>query len=153
MVYLEPKECEIFSKVIKDNEHLIQYAIAFLSDFQKSEIKKDGTTRTICRWKPPLQNLVKINVDGAVSPGHSCSATGMVIRDTNDSLLVARACSAFQNVKPLTIELLAIKEALVWCLNAGYTEGVISTDCRSACILVSDNSVFLGTDCFFGRRN
>lgn len=76
----------------------------------------------------------------------------MLIRDWKGNLFMARACPVEQKLCPLTTELLAIKEALTWCLSAGYSQGELSTDCKEASKLVSVKDDYLGTDCFLVKE-
>lgn len=68
----------------------------------------------------PPHHLIKVNVDGVVSFKHSLSTIRIVVKDWQGRMCVARVSLIDKMLRPLTTELLAIREALLWCLNAGF---------------------------------
>lgn len=61
---------------------------------------------------------------------------------------MAKACPVQNFISPLATELIAIREALCWCIATGITQGGISTDSKTARDLVSDLMMFAGPECF-----
>ncbi|KAM6589465.1 hypothetical protein CsatA_012070 [Cannabis sativa] len=80
------------------------------------------------RWKKPISNMVKINVDGAIFQEQNKFGFGCVARDTNGMLLEAISASRFGVVKPEIAETIGIKEALSWIERKQWSNVVIETD-------------------------
>lgn len=127
---------------------MVEVVLSTLSKFKEAFKDANTNSRITCYYKPSPQYLIKINVDGAVSIKHKRLVIGMVIRDWKENLKVARVYHVDQMGGPFIIELLAIKEALLWCIDAGYKQGEISTYCKNACDLVYENLAFCEPDSF-----
>lgn len=69
------------------------------------------------------------------------------MRDHLGQLCVARAVHLPSVQSPLETELLAIKEALLWCRNSSYDRGMPITDSKNAVDLINSDSMFLGPEC------
>ncbi|KAM6544052.1 hypothetical protein CsatB_008499 [Cannabis sativa] len=80
------------------------------------------------RWKKPIANMVKINVDGAIFQEQNKFGYGCVARDSNGSLLEAIFESRLGVVKPEIAETIGIKEALSWIERKQWPNVVIETD-------------------------
>ncbi|KAM6566616.1 hypothetical protein CsatA_025744 [Cannabis sativa] len=80
------------------------------------------------RWKKPISNMVKINVDGAIFQEQNKFGFGCAARDSNGLLLEAISDSRFGVVKPEIAEIIGIKEALSWIERKHWTNVVIETD-------------------------
>ncbi|CAN1162079.1 hypothetical protein LINPERPRIM_LOCUS1371, partial [Linum perenne] len=86
------------------------------------------TTRTpLATWLPPHPTRLKINVDGAVRPNVGGSS-GWVLRNSYRVVLRAIGTTYSGIVDPFVLELLAFRDACIWCLWAGVLQVDIEGD-------------------------
>ncbi|CAN1126729.1 Putative ribonuclease H protein At1g65750 [Linum perenne] len=81
-------------------------------------------------WFPPRILRIKCNVDGAVRKGLG-GAIGLITRDSFSSILCAGGRSFSKIEDPFSLELLAIREAIYWCLWSGCLLTDIESDSES----------------------
>ncbi|CAN1181617.1 Putative ribonuclease H protein At1g65750 [Linum perenne] len=86
------------------------------------------------RWRPPPTGRLKINVDGAVRRGQG-GGIGLILRDEAGNVLFAAGRSLPHFSDPFTIEALAFREALRWCLN----RSVVNVDIEGDAAMVSSH--------------
>lgn len=72
----------------------------------------------------------------------------MVIRNWRGEVKVARATPIQKILSPIATELLAFKEALIWCTTVGITQGEIATDSKVPRDLVLSSFNYAGPKCF-----
>lgn len=101
-----------------------------------------------CFWKLSPQGMYYIKVDGAISSKKSCLAVGMVIKNASGAFIMGKAQKFSRVMSPLIVEIMAIKEALLWCLGAGITKGEIRTNSKSIASMAYSSSLFLGPEMF-----
>ncbi|KAE8816381.1 Glutamyl-tRNA reductase 1, chloroplastic [Hordeum vulgare] len=84
--------------------------------------------RKLDRWQPPRDELIKINLDGAFTPGNSYSGWGIAARDTHGTLLVARAGRKEQVTDAFGAELHALAAAVTTATEIGAIRVIFETD-------------------------
>lgn len=84
--------------------------------------------RTLDRWQPPRDELIKINLDGAFTPGNSYSGWGIAARDAYGTLLVARAGRKEQVTDAFGAELHALAAAVTTATEIGAIGVIFETD-------------------------
>ncbi|XP_060959373.1 uncharacterized protein LOC133030597 [Cannabis sativa] len=80
------------------------------------------------RWRKPLLNMVKINVDGAIFQEENKFGFGLVVRDHSCRLIEAVSGSRFGAVHPGVAEVIGVKEALSWIKRKQWSNVVVETD-------------------------
>ena len=77
----------------KKNDHQVVYgALEFLAEFQEGGCAASvPSTNNQTSWMPPLPTRYKINVDGAVFAAQKLVGIGVIVRDSDGSLI--GACS------------------------------------------------------------
>ncbi|KAI4973911.1 hypothetical protein ZWY2020_041692 [Hordeum vulgare] len=80
------------------------------------------------RWQPPQDELIKINLDGAFTPGNYYSGWGIAARDTHGNLLVARAGRKEQVCDAFGAELHALAAAVTTATEIGAIRVIFETD-------------------------
>lgn len=60
--------------------------IEYLTTFSQKEKKRKNS-----KWKPPATDMIKLNVDGAYTPGGSHAGWGIIARDSDGDVVQARA--------------------------------------------------------------
>ncbi|CAN0911700.1 Putative ribonuclease H protein At1g65750 [Linum grandiflorum] len=78
-------------------------------------------------WLPPIYPRFKINVDGAVRSG-SGGATGWVLRDSTGAIMHAVGTPYPGICNPLVLELLAVRDACLWCCRVDLLQVDIEGD-------------------------
>lgn len=81
------------------------------------------------RW---ATGWLKINIGGAVDNANGKGATGMVARDHDGAFLSARHIGYVGVTDPLSLELLACRDAMLFAKEKGYQSIIIETDCFNA---------------------
>ncbi|KAE8770390.1 Glutamyl-tRNA reductase 1, chloroplastic [Hordeum vulgare] len=83
--------------------------------------------RKLDRWQPPRDELIKINLDGAFTPGNSYSGWGIAARDAHGTLLVARAGRKEQVTDAFGAELHALAVAVTTATEIGAIRVIFET--------------------------
>ncbi|XP_035545034.1 uncharacterized protein LOC118348152 [Juglans regia] len=92
------------------------------------QIQEPHGGKTVCRWLPPEQGMLKLNVDGAVFANQRRARVGVILRDDKGGVILL-ACKKENEINdPLEIELLAILRGLQICLPLGIPQLVIESD-------------------------
>ncbi|XP_060965704.1 uncharacterized protein LOC133034606 [Cannabis sativa] len=105
------------------------------------------------RWRKPVFNTVKVNVDGAIFEAENKFGVGCVARDSNGCLITTLSVSRFGLVKAEIVEIIGIKEALRWIKKKQWTNVVIETDALvvvqaiNSSILMPSQFRLLARDC------
>uniref|UniRef100_A0ACD5X9B5 Uncharacterized protein n=1 Tax=Avena sativa TaxID=4498 RepID=A0ACD5X9B5_AVESA len=90
------------------------------------------------KWKPPDEGVMKLNVDGAYTQDGR-AGTGMLLRDSNGSVIFA-ACRWLQTCsEPLEAELAAMEEGMELALHWTHTNVILESDCAEAIKMVQDD--------------
>jgi ribonuclease HI len=83
------------------------------------------------KWSPPPEGMVMINVDAAIFSPTRQMGLGVVIRDHSGQCLAA--CSETQDevVTPEMAEALALRRAVLFAREEGFSRVIFSSDCLS----------------------
>ncbi|CAN1772524.1 Putative ribonuclease H protein At1g65750, partial [Linum perenne] len=92
-------------------------------------------------WVAPLRDRLKINVDGAVRAGVG-GGTGWVLRDSSGSILNAIGTPYPGISDPQVLELLALRDACLWCLRFNVLQVDIEGDAETTFSLLSSSRVW-----------
>lgn len=68
-------------------------------------------------WKPPQEEVLKINVDASVKDSFDHCGIGVVGRDMRGIVIFAEGSIFPGKFTPMYAELIAIKEGILWDLN------------------------------------
>lgn len=82
------------------------------------------------RWKPPDNDWMKCNVDGAYYPSDGSGETGIVLRDQRGGFVGARAKWQKHSLNALSMEVNAAKEGMEFALDRGIRKLVVATNCK-----------------------
>ena len=83
------------------------------------------------RWRAPPIGFVKVNFDGANSDVSRLSSVGVVIRDSNNTILASCAEKIDQAYKAKDMEALATLKALTFTHKLGFQNVVLEGDALS----------------------
>ena len=87
------------------------------------------------KWKPPPAGFVKINVDAAFKVESQQGATGVVIRDENGHVLVAK-CKWYDSIPNiLTVEAYAARDGAVLMNLLNRPKVMLETEFRVAILM------------------
>lgn len=75
---------------------------------------------------------MKISVDATTFSEHNAYGFGLVARDDKGELIHARTKCSFGLISSYMAEALAIKEALSWIQDRGWSKVTVETDCLTA---------------------
>ncbi|KAF3964234.1 hypothetical protein CMV_011458 [Castanea mollissima] len=78
--------------------------------------------------RPPNLDVIKINCDGVIFKEQKKSFIGVVIRDSNSSVMALMSKLLSQQYTPLEIEALAASTALEFAAELGFSQAVLETD-------------------------
>lgn len=89
----------------------------------------DSNIHHKCNWKPPAEDFVKLNVDGAIFFNPQKVGIGAIFRDNKGDIIMA--ASLIENKVPNleTIETLAIPRGLQLCAHLGIPKILLKSDC------------------------
>ncbi|XP_028773622.1 uncharacterized protein LOC114730681 [Neltuma alba] len=90
------------------------------------------------RWRPPDNNWIKVNVDGAYSPDRNISACGGLLRNMRGEFLRGFIFHIGQG-DALTAELQACLHGLKVAWDEGYRNVILESDATSAIELLSED--------------
>ncbi|GLT48817.1 hypothetical protein SLA2020_224160 [Shorea laevis] len=114
---------------------IIGQSLHFLDEHKRVTILKGGATptrsRTSSRWTPPLDDAVKINVDGALSLQQRTSGIGAVARDSSGVVLAVLSCKGQEVVVAEIAEACSLRKALQWANELSFRKVIVESDCAS----------------------
>lgn len=128
--------------VFTDREWEDWQILSNIHSLQDSILKAFGTM--VCTkkdqeviWTPPMENVIKINVDGSSFGNPGGSGFGVLLRNMNGDWIVGFSgfCGLSNN---MNAGLLAIAQGLSIAWNAGHREVICETDSKIALIFITD---------------
>jgi ribonuclease HI len=99
--------------------------------YQAAPINRRETSSVVRKWSPPPDGTVLINVDAAIFSSTRQMGMGVVIRDHNGMCLAAYSERAEEVVAPEVAEALAIRRAIIFAKDEGFSKIIVSSDCLS----------------------
>ncbi|XVF87470.1 hypothetical protein PTKIN_Ptkin18bG0122500 [Pterospermum kingtungense] len=108
------------------------FIVEFIKDFNMAKKKQTSLNRRVtAKWKPPAENMIKVNFDGSLNKESKFGGIGIVIRNDAREVMGAKA-KRIQNVNdPFLIEALAAVDALEFASDRGFKEIVLEGDALS----------------------
>ncbi|XP_042988759.1 uncharacterized protein LOC122316293 [Carya illinoinensis] len=85
--------------------------------------------RKACKWQPPQEGFLKLNVDGVVFLELKKASIGLVLRDSKGAVVMAVTFLEREVDEPATIELLAVLRGLQLCFPLEIPKLAIESDC------------------------
>jgi hypothetical protein len=112
----------------------IRQAVMWVSDtasdlWQLLHPQKEQTPKVLPRWKPPEEDWIKCNPDGAFYPDGS-GATGAVLRDHHGCFKGGSTRWYDTCMDALTMEALACRDGVILAKKKGATRVLLETDCQ-----------------------
>jgi ribonuclease HI len=92
------------------------------------------------RWKPPVHDIVKFNVDAGFDAASGEGSSGLLIRDHAGSLLRAQAIWYGNVSNCLTMEALAVRDGVRLAADLGLSRVEVETDAKEVVSLWKDRS-------------
>ncbi|XP_071923058.1 uncharacterized protein [Coffea arabica] len=92
-------------------------------------------------WEPPMEGVVRINTDAAISAKMVRTGLGIVARNWRGDLVKARGISRRKKGEAATEESLAIRSALEMAQAAGWTKIEVQSDCRNVVSSINAGNV------------
>ncbi|KAI5001640.1 hypothetical protein ZWY2020_026290 [Hordeum vulgare] len=80
------------------------------------------------KWRPPAQDMIKINLDGSHIPGENHAGWGVVARDSDGKILCARAGRQEHVYDAFAAETLAMSHDVSLAADMGIIHGAFETD-------------------------
>ena len=96
---------------------------------------------TDVRWSAPPPGYYKINVDGAIDESRRMSSVGVIIRDCEGRVVVARSKVLNAMYEAETIEAFAVEEGILLAYERGLNQVVIESDSLSVVQAINTNSI------------
>jgi hypothetical protein len=81
------------------------------------------------KWVLPLEGTVFVNVDKATFASTRKMGVGIVVRDHNGNIIVACGEQINEVIIPEMVEALAIRRAISFSLDEGFSRVIIGLDC------------------------
>ena len=100
---------------------------------------KDSNPKKVQRWKPPPQDILKINVDGSFHSDKKCGGWGFVIRDHMGDVIGAGAGRVEYAQDVLQVEAEACVHALNYAQEWGMTNVLVETDAQILVQTITDS--------------
>lgn len=103
--------------------HTKSYTIEYSEIFRRKEKDKKGT-----KWRPPPEDMIKFNMDGAFTSGIEHAGWGVVAR--NSSGMVIHACAGRNDSvhDVFGAELGAMEKAIAFAADLGMLRVIFETD-------------------------
>lgn len=99
-------------------------------------------------WRLPAAGSIKVNVDGGLFQSNKRICIGVVIRNDVGQFMAAMTHPFLTWHDPLTVELLAIFEALKFFHHAGFHSGELVADSICAVQLIQSCFPYYGSNYF-----
>ncbi|GLU12062.1 hypothetical protein SLE2022_287710 [Rubroshorea leprosula] len=131
-------------------QQIIEGGVNYLMNYQRAQqsmgrgsgvVQMHGETK----WKPPDEQTIKINVDGAVAEQRRVFGMGAVARDHCGEVLATMACQGRDVAAADIVEACSIRRAMQWAQELNLGRIIIETDCASIVTALSNN-VALNSD-------
>ncbi|KAL5769659.1 hypothetical protein ACOSP7_013813 [Xanthoceras sorbifolium] len=125
-------------------EAVVPWCEAYLAEFMDSNAKVPlPSSNRFVRWIPPIDNVLKINVDAARSKSAQITGLGAVIRNSSGEVLMTGIDYITGLLDPTIAECKAILFGLSLAVGRGLPDLVIESDCAQVIKLLNDNNVVL----------
>ena len=115
---------------MKNSGWLTKRAAKLLEEYKKAQatLKISCATPGSSYWKPPLQDVYKLNFDAAVLLNLNCSGVGAIIRNCDGEVMAKMAAKGEYVHNSDDAEALACRKALEFAMEAGFSTVIIEGD-------------------------
>ncbi|GLT37918.1 hypothetical protein SLA2020_121990 [Shorea laevis] len=125
-------------------QQIIEGGVNYLMDYQKAQKSMGRGAAAVqmhseTKWKPPDEQTVKINVDGAIAEQHRVFGMGAVARDHCGEVLATMACWRRDVAAAEIVEARSVRCAMQWAQELNLGRIIIETDCASIVTALSNN--------------
>ncbi|KAL8091980.1 hypothetical protein AgCh_034313 [Apium graveolens] len=122
------KACRLYVIVDNAKQYLEQWRYAqrkvSYSMFPQS-VEGDGEVS----WVKPQESEIKVYVDAALFEEFNASGIGLVVRDSEGEMIMAKTICIKETLDPEMAEVIAIKEALSWTEKLPWQHITVESDC------------------------
>ena len=127
---------------MKDPRWLNRRAAEYLEDYKKAQEHLTISVAAPCgqQWQPPPQNLFKLNFDAAVFSDQQCLGFGAIIWNTQGEVMVRMSVKGPFVQNSEEAEALACRKAVIFAMEAGFSEIVLEGDNVTVMKTISDVS-------------
>ncbi|XP_074352290.1 uncharacterized protein LOC141691450 [Apium graveolens] len=80
-------------------------------------------------WVKPQHDTVKITVDASIFQNLGMAGAGIVARNHDGHLILAKSICSPDVMNPTLAEAMAVKEALSWAMEMGWSSITVESDC------------------------
>ncbi|GLT94950.1 hypothetical protein SLE2022_126590 [Rubroshorea leprosula] len=131
-------------------QQIIEGGVNYLMNHQRAQQSMGRGSGVVqmhseTKWKPPDEQTIKINVDGAVAEQRRVFGIGAVARDHCGEVLATMACQGRDVAAAEIVEACSIRRAMQWAQELNLGRIIIETDCASIVTALSNN-VALNSD-------
>jgi ribonuclease HI len=112
---------------------VVKEVVTSLEDFQRVNQMGEAQVgasknRDEKKWKPPLENMLKINWDIAMDTKTGVISVGIIVRDWRGSFIAAESKHLLLCAEPVVAETLAALQALMFCTEQGFQNVLLEGD-------------------------
>lgn len=112
---------------------IVNLAGSFLAQWQHAQILINGDLLSdqnsgVVSWCKPACGWLKCNVDGAVFSSESKLGFGMVLRNSEGTMIAARCGSILGPADSVLAEAVSFREALSWLKRLGASQVIVESD-------------------------
>ncbi|XP_075640327.1 uncharacterized protein LOC142612082 [Castanea sativa] len=115
-------------------DYMEEYRIA------QEQLVVSNTISSGHHWQPPPQNIYKLNFDAAVFMEQQCSGVGAIIRNAQGEVMAGMSAKGSYVRDSEEAEALACRQAVVFAMEAGFSELVVEGDNSTVMRAISDVS-------------
>ncbi|KAL8088671.1 hypothetical protein AgCh_038446 [Apium graveolens] len=112
--------------------------------WNKKALEGDGEVS----WVKPQESEIKVSVDAALFEEFNTSGIGLVARDSEGEMIMAKTICIKETLDPEMAEVIAIKEALSWTEKSPWQHITVESDCLLAVQSIRSKTPMLSP---FGR--
>jgi ribonuclease HI len=89
-----------------------------------------SVSATAVTWTPPVQGMLKCNVDAVIFREQNFFGVGMCLRDDKGNFIRAQTTWNHDNPLPQEAEVWGLKMVISWLQDLGFSNVVIELDCK-----------------------
>lgn len=97
----------------------------------------------ISNWKPPINGVVKFNVDGSYNEDTNLFGTGIVLRNHTGARFGIKGSNGDGALNPEEVECIAVREALSWAKDMKLSRIQIEADVKLVVDTINGNILLI----------
>ena len=125
-------------------DRLTDFAEYYLQNFAAGHVQKLPPERSVTiavKWRPPSENFVKINFDGALFGESDCAGLGVVIHNSKGEVMAALSEKIVKPPAAKLVEIMAARCAVLFSIETGFHNSVFEGDSTLVIKLLQDRMV------------